>query len=146
MTSEIRVVAILQAKPGQAAAVENALRAIVAPSRAEAACPGPRGLRAPRLPWAAPAPPLQAEETDMKKVKTHFEVRRPRYRREPAVEVHDTTPQAQLAALQHALKGKHEEFTGEVQVVEVETHEARVVTYNEDDAVAILSGLHGGGR
>ncbi|WP_144946778.1 putative quinol monooxygenase [Pseudomonas oryzihabitans] len=38
MTSEIRVVAILQAKPGQAAAVENALRAIVAPSRAEAAC------------------------------------------------------------------------------------------------------------
>ncbi|MDH4762204.1 quinol monooxygenase YgiN [Pseudomonas oryzihabitans] len=38
MTSEIRVVAILQAKPGQAEAVENAMRAIVAPSRAEAAC------------------------------------------------------------------------------------------------------------
>lgn len=38
MTSEIRIVAILQAKPGQAAAVENAMRAIVAPSRAEPAC------------------------------------------------------------------------------------------------------------
>lgn len=38
MSSEIRVVAILQAQPGQAAAVEQALRAIVAPSRAEAAC------------------------------------------------------------------------------------------------------------
>jgi len=38
MTTEIRVVAILQAQPGQAAAVERALRAIVAPSRAEAAC------------------------------------------------------------------------------------------------------------
>lgn len=38
MTSEIRIVAILQAKPGQVAAVENAMRAIVAPSRAEPAC------------------------------------------------------------------------------------------------------------
>lgn len=38
MTSEIRVVAILQAKAGQAEAVENAMRAIVAPSRAEAGC------------------------------------------------------------------------------------------------------------
>jgi len=38
MTTEIRVVAILQAQPGQAEAVERALRAIVAPSRAEAAC------------------------------------------------------------------------------------------------------------
>ncbi|WP_145008844.1 putative quinol monooxygenase [Pseudomonas oryzihabitans] len=38
MSTEIRVVAILQAQPGQAAAVEQALRAIVAPSRAEAAC------------------------------------------------------------------------------------------------------------
>lgn len=38
MTSEIRVVAILQAKPGQSASVERALHAIVAPSRAEAAC------------------------------------------------------------------------------------------------------------
>ncbi|KUM43976.1 putative quinol monooxygenase [Pseudomonas sp. EpS/L25] len=38
MTTEIRVVAILQARPGQAIAVERALSAIVAPSRAEAAC------------------------------------------------------------------------------------------------------------
>lgn len=38
MTTEIRVVAILQAQPDQTEAVERALRAIVAPSRAEAAC------------------------------------------------------------------------------------------------------------
>ena len=38
MTHEIRVVAILHAKPGQSASVERALHAIVAPSRAEAAC------------------------------------------------------------------------------------------------------------
>ncbi|WCE08673.1 MULTISPECIES: putative quinol monooxygenase [Pseudomonas] len=38
MTHEIRVVAILHAQPGQAQAVERALQAIVAPSRAEAAC------------------------------------------------------------------------------------------------------------
>ena len=38
MTRGLRVVALLQAKPGPAVAVENALRAIVAPSRAEAAC------------------------------------------------------------------------------------------------------------
>jgi quinol monooxygenase YgiN len=38
MSSEIRVVAIFQVKSGQAEAFENAMRAVVAPSRAEAAC------------------------------------------------------------------------------------------------------------
>ncbi|AZC89530.1 hypothetical protein C4K29_3229 [Pseudomonas chlororaphis subsp. piscium] len=38
MSDEIRVVAILQAKPGQGAELERVLRAGVAPSRAEAGC------------------------------------------------------------------------------------------------------------
>ncbi|NWB25617.1 putative quinol monooxygenase [Pseudomonas gingeri] len=38
MNHEIRVVAILQAKPGKAAELEAALKAAVVPSRAEAGC------------------------------------------------------------------------------------------------------------
>lgn len=80
----------------------------------------------------------------MKKVRTHFEVRTPRYHQgEEAPEAHvkPTLAQAQAYALTRALGGKSNGYTGVVHVVEVETHESVLSSYDAESAVAILSDL-----
>lgn len=78
----------------------------------------------------------------MHKVKTHWEVRRPLFRRlpGPTVEQFCDEPTARLKAMEHALRGQDGTHTGEVQLVEVETYEALREVFTQAGTKARLTG------
>ena len=78
----------------------------------------------------------------MRKVKTHWEVRRPKFHegsRPPESHAFEDEAEARVYALTTALKGATNCYTGTVTLVEVETREELLSTYDQKSAKRALT-------